>query len=624
MRWMTWEALHHPWRLLALLGLNLLMLGLEVWGLNLTGSMIDVLRYAVDEKAPYPKMPKGMILPTDWSAIHVVLVIGVGIIVLAILRGAVAFTTALANGGLVQSILTRLRTKVYDKLQRLSFRFFDANETGSLINRATSDVNGVSMFAEFALIQVVMLAVRLAVYLLYMVNIHTSLTLIALATTPLLLVASVLFTRMVRPAYDKNRKLYDKMVLALSENIKGHHVVKGFALERREIEKFRTANDDLRQQQRWLFKRSAGYAALVSMLAQLNLVVVVLVGGYIIITHRDTLTPPLTVGGLIIFTSLLNRFSNQISAVANVANTLSQSLTAAGRVYEVLQAPIDIQSKPNALPLPKAMGRVVFENVSFGYKAEEPVLHEVSFEAKPGQCIAILGATGSGKSTLLSLIPRFYDPDQGQIKVDDMDIRDINLDHLRRNIGLVFQESFLFSNSVAANISFGHPGATQEQIETAAKIAKAHDFIMELDKGYATVIGEQGSTLSGGQRQRLAIARAIVLEPTILILDDATASIDPETEHEIMAAMDAAMQGRTTFVVAHRLSTLRRADLVLVLDRGRIVQRGTHDELMQTDGHYRAVARMQVADLASQWIIQARKWYQGEANTPIPDPEKLS
>jgi ATP-binding cassette, subfamily B, bacterial len=265
-------------------------------------------------------------------------------------------------------------------------------------------------------------------------------------------------------------------------------------------------------------------------------------------------------------------------------------------VFEVFDAPLEVESIAEPHRPAKIRGAVRFEGVRFSYRPETRVLEGIDFEVRPGQCIAIVGATGAGKSSLLSLIPRFYDPTGGRVLIDGVDARDLDLNQLRRSVGLVFQESFLFSNTVAANIAFGRPDATREEIQRAAQIASADEFIRDLPQGYDTVIGEYGSSLSGGQRQRLAIARAVLLEPPILILDDALAAIDPGTEHEIMGAMENAMRGRTTFVVAHRLSTLRRADLVIVLEEGRVVQRGTHEELLHGEGHYRASARLQIAD----------------------------
>jgi ABC-type multidrug transport system fused ATPase/permease subunit len=292
----------------------------------------------------------------------------------------------------------------------------------------------------------------------------------------------------------------------------------------------------------------------------------------------------------------LQQFSNQVAGIAEIANTAQTSLTGAQRVFEVLDAPIEIADAPNAVRLERARGAVRFDHVDFEYKHDETVLHEITFAVAPGQCVAILGPTGAGKSALMSLIPRFYDPKNGAVLIDEIDTRKIDLDNLRRNIGIVFQESFLFSNTIAANIAFGYPEATREQIETAAKTAAAHEFITALPEGYDTLLGEGAKSLSGGQRQRLAIARALLLEPAILLLDDPTAAIDPETEHEILQAMANAMHGRTTFVVANRLSTLRRADLILVLDKGRIVQRGTHAELIRQPGHYQALVKLQVVD----------------------------
>jgi ATP-binding cassette subfamily B protein len=266
-------------------------------------------------------------------------------------------------------------------------------------------------------------------------------------------------------------------------------------------------------------------------------------------------------------------------------------------VFEVLDAPVEIVSPPHPKPLLHARGEVRFENVSFGYNgADNPELRDVSFETRAGECTAILGPTGSGKTTLLSLIPRFYDPLRGRVLVDGTDVRELNLGDLRRNVGLVFQESFLFSNTVTANIAFGHPHATREEIEQAARIAAAHEFIIQLPRGYDTLLGEGGKDLSGGQRQRLAIARALLLNPAILLLDDPTAAVDPETEKEILEAIENAMRGRTTFIVANRISTLRRANRIIVLEDGRIVQTGTHDELMRVNGPYRRTAEVQFAE----------------------------
>jgi len=621
--WMLGLGLQHTWRCLLLLLLNLLVMGLSLAVLTATGLNFDLIGHTLSpEHAPGPRWLFGLHPPADWSPLKVLIVINVALGILALLRAIFRFSAAMAQGHLIQSILTNLREKIYDKLQRLSFRFFDANETGTLINRGTTDASAIPIFIDFAIVQVVMLLISLGVNLTYMINIQPGLTLICLITTPLLGVASVVYSRMVRPAYDENRRLFDRVVLRLSENIQGQHVVKGFALEQHEIDRFGQANDALRRQQRWLFKRTSAYSATVNFLTQVNLILVLLAGGYIVI--RDAGQPAgMTVGELVVFAGLLQQISTQVASISNIANTLQASLTAAQRVHEILAMPLDVQTRTNPVRLPRPVGHIRFENVSFGYKPGEAVLHDITLEAPAGRCIAILGATGAGKSTLLSLIPRFYDPSTGRITLDGHDLRDVDLNDLRRSIGLVFQESFLFSNTVAFNIAFGNPLATREQIEQAARIAAAHSFIMELPQGYDTVIGEYGATLSGGQRQRLAIARAVLPNPAILILDDATAAVDPETEHEIHQAMDNAMAGRTTFMVAHRLSTLRRADQIVVLDQGRIVQTGTHDQLMHKLGHYSKIARMQLVDEESRYIIQARRWYEGQTDTPLPQGENL-
>jgi ABC-type multidrug transport system fused ATPase/permease subunit len=581
------------------IGLQFVLLAFALSGLGLTGLGIDVIRKGLDPQAADPVFPFGLNPPVEWSAMHTIWVIAGAVLGIAAVRFLLDRTSRMAKALLVQRIIVDLRAKVYDKMQRLSFSFFDANASGSIINRVTSDVSAVRMFVDGVLIEVLMLLISLVFFVGYMLSIHVWLTVWCLATTPVLWLMTWRFSRIVRPAYRKNRELFDTAVLRLSENVQGVHVVKGFSRQPEEIEKFDHANAAVRDQKRWIFWRISTFVPLIGFLPQINLVVLMIYGGKLFMTD-----PTFRIGsGFFVFAGLLQQFSAQVGSIAVIANSVQQSLTGAQRVFEVLDTPTHVKSPTNAVRMERAAGEVRLEGVSFGYESDESAVTDISIDAKPGQTVAVLGATGAGKSTLLSLIPRFYDPQQGRVLIDGRDVREYDLDDLRRNIGLVFQESFLFSNTVAANIAFGHPEATHEQIEKAAKIASAHGFIMELEHGYDTVLGEGGSNLSGGQRQRLAIARAILLEPAIILLDDPTAAIDPQTEHEILEAMNSAMLGRTTFVVAHRLSTLRRADKVIVLDKGRVVQTGTHSELMDEHGHYRHAASLQTADHESKRLL---------------------
>jgi ATP-binding cassette subfamily B protein len=508
-------------------------------------------------------------------------------------------------------IVVDLRGEVYEKLQRLSFRFYDANTTGSIITRVTSDVQNVRMFVDQVLIQSLIMVISLTVYVIYMASLSPGLTVACLATTPLLWLMAAAFSRKIQPEYARNRTLVDKMVQILTESIQGIVVTKGFGREAENRAYFDAANDAVYTQQKNIFWRVSLFTPAVGFLTRINVMILLGYGGWLVIHGRLQLG-----AGLVVFASLLEQFSGQVNNVANIVNSVQQSLIAARRVFEVLDAPIEVRSAPDAVRRPRLEGAVRFENVSFTYRradvpadpaqrelsamagaqAEDRVLRDIDLEVKPGECIAILGATGAGKSVLMGLIPRFYDVTAGRLLVDGIDVRRLHVDDLRRNIGLVFQESFLFSNTVAANIAFGHPGATKAQIERAARIAAAHDFIGRLPKGYDTVLGESGNSLSGGQRQRLAIARAVLLEPAILLLDDPTAAIDSDTEHEIFEALDRAIAGRTTFIVAHRLSTLRRADRIIVMANGRIVQQGTHADLMKVPGPYLHVASLQLVD----------------------------
>jgi ATP-binding cassette, subfamily B, bacterial len=585
-------GLHYKWGCARLLILQALLLLTALTVLRLTGLGIDLVHHFADPAQVNPPVfPWGLGPPADWPQLAQVALIAGLILLVELLRGGLNYTNALSAGYLIHTrIVVDLRARVYDKLQRLSFSFFDTNATGTIINRVTSDVQGVRAFVDGVLIQLVILVLSFLCYLAAMLSVHPRLTIACLATTPLMWLVTAVFSRMVRPMYDRNRELVDKVILRLAESIQGVQVIKGFGREQDEINRFGQDNREVMDQQRGIFWRVSLFTPAIGWMTQINLVILLAYGGYLVTRGELALG-----SGIFFFAGLLQQFSSQVANLTNIANSVQQSLSGARRVFEILDAPEAITSPANPILLPRARGQVDFADVWFEYTAGNPVLREVSFSVQPGQRVAILGATGSGKSTMLSLLCRFYDPTQGRILLDGIDLKQIDLVDLRRNIGMVFQESFMFSNSVAANIAYGQPEATLEQVQRAARIAAAHDFIADLPHGYDSVLGEGGLDLSGGQRQRLAIARAVLLDPAILLLDDPAAAIDPHTEHEILDAMQRAMLGRTTFVVAHRLSTLRQCDLVIVLDNGRIVQVGTHEQLMEDDGHYREAALSQCA-----------------------------
>jgi ATP-binding cassette, subfamily B, bacterial len=576
---------------LEVLVLQLVLLTMGIAGLSFTGLGIDYIRHKVQD-VPLARGRFHLPLPETWEPWRVLALLAGLILALAVSRALLNYALAVSVNRLVQQkLVVDLRSEIYEKLQRLSFRFFDANTTGSIITRVTGDVQAVRMFVDQVLIQSVVMGASLTAYVIYMASLSPGLTLACLGTTPLLWLLSVRFARASQPAYAQNRTLVEKMVQLLAESIQGAAVTKGFGRERESREKFETANNAVLTQQHGIFRLVSFFSPTVGFLTRINMMVLLGYGGWLVAHDRLALG-----AGLIVFAGLLEQYSGQINNVANIVNSVQQSLIGARRVFEILDAPIEVKNAPDALRRKKLTGAVRFENVSFAYDGAAAVVRDVDLDVQPGQCVAILGATGAGKSVLMSLIPRFFDPTAGRVLIDGIDARRLHLDDLRRNIGLVFQESFLFSNTIASNIAFGHPEATPAQIEKAARIAAAHDFILQLPKGYETVLGESGNTLSGGQRQRLAIARAVLLEPAILLLDDPTAAIDSETEHEIFEALDRAIAGRTTFIVAHRLSTLRRADFIIVLEAGRIVQRGTHEQLMKEPGPYLRVANLQLID----------------------------
>lgn len=577
---------------------QVVLLALGLVGLGFTGLGIDFLRseLAGEGEVVVVAWPLGIAPPATWAPMTVMVVIAGTVVVAAALRGVLSWAAGVTLARFVHGqVVAELQSAVHARLQRLSFRFLDKESTGAIINRATGDVQAVRTFVETVLIQSFVTVVSVALYAAYMARLHLGLTLACLASLPVLWAACVVFSQRVHPLYKRGRELFDDLVRLLAESVQGVQTVKGFAREAEMGRRFEGTNEAVRKHQRRIFWHVSVFSPSIDTLTNVNLLVLLLYGGHLVMAGELPLGT-----GLVVFAGLLQQFSNQVSTIAQIANGVQESLTGARRVFEILDAPLEVAS-PAAPVRPAAWrGAVRFAGAGFAHVEATPVLREIELEIAAGACVAVVGETGSGKTALLSLIPRFYDVTAGRVLIDGVDVRELDLGELRRRVAVVFQESFLFSASVASNIALGRPEATRAEIEAAAKMAAAHDFIMELAEGYETVLGESGVDLSGGQRQRLAIARALLQEPAILLLDDPTAAIDPETEHEVLTAIARATEGRTTLVVAHRLSTLRRADVVIVLEAGRIVQRGTHAALMAEAGPYRRAARLQMADEASR------------------------
>lgn len=573
---------------LRVVSLQLCLVALGLSGLGLTGLGIDFLRHTVDPQSPPTHWPLGLAPPAEWSDRTVIAAIAGLVLVLAGINAIVRFAAAFAAADLSQRILLALRAGVFDKLQRLSFSFYDAGQTSSIINRASGDVNAVRSFVDGVIVKVLTVSLTLGVYLFYMLRMHAGLTLVCLSTTPLLWWGGLWFSRKVQPLYRRSSELSDDLVRRLVENVQGAQVIKGFGREQEVQAAFAESTSRIREQKGEIFRKVSTFQPIMGGLTQINLLILLGYGGWLVIRGDLALG-----SGLFVFANLLQEFANQVGQITNIANTIQSSLIGAERVFEVLDAPLAIRSSPDALALPRARGEIEFDSVTFAYPTGRRALTDVSFHIRAGETLGVSGPTGSGKSTLLALLMRFYDVESGMVRVDGHDIRSLDLDDLRRNMGLVFQESFIFSHTIAANVAFGQPDATPEEVQRASTVAAADEFVRQLPDGYDTVVGEYGSTLSGGQRQRLAIARAVLLDPPILLLDDATASVDAETEHEISTALERASAGRTTIIVSNRLSTLDRTDRVLILNAGRVDALGTPGDLRRTNRWYSELANLQ-------------------------------
>jgi len=520
--------------------------------------------------------------------------------VMLILSGLVVVNTVLryfretANTRLSMTMVYYIREAVYDKIQRVGFSFHDKVSTGQLINRALTDLQNVRAFIQTALLVTLEIGLIVGGYIILIFTINPWLALVAAMPLPFWTWYILRFGKRVQPAGKAVMEAEDRNVSILTENIAGVHVVKAFAKKDQEIEKYNAACDTFFGKVRYRIRLYAAFTPVIRTIATISHLSLYLLGGIFIITGYKLLGHKMEVGAFLVLGTAMGAILQRLQQVAVISEQYQNAIVSSRRLYEVLDATPTVAINHSATPLPNGPGRVRFENVTFGYDAAKPVLKNIDFEIPGGKVVAIVGPTGSGKTTLVNLIARFYDPQKGRIVLDGVDIRDLSLDVLRQQVAFVFQETHLFSDTVEANVAYGKPHMAGGAVEAAVRLAQAHDFVAELPKGYATVLAERGASLSGGQKQRLSIARAILSDPRILVLDDATAAIDPETEELIRRGMRHVMRDRTTFLIAHRISSVKKADLVIVLEAGRVTQMGTHDELMQQEGHYREIAGAQL------------------------------
>ncbi len=510
------------------------------------------------------------------------------LLAVTVVKGILAFLQGRWSETVSQGVAYRIRNAIHAKLSQLSFSYHDKTATGELLSRSIQDVERIRFLAGRATLRIAEGVVLITGTAVVLISMNARLALLSLAAMPVLAYRGYSFGKKFKPLSLAIQQQLAVLTTRVEQNLQGSRIIKAFAQEREEIRKFNNENNA------WfdLISRSVRLRAwnlpLLDLIANVGTVVVIWYGGYLVVRQQISL------GELVAFITYLSQLSRPVRRLGWLITALFQASVSGERVFEILDENPKVHDSPNAGTLGKIEGNITFEDVSFSYLKRHNTLSHISFKAKAGQTIALLGTTGSGKTSIINLIPRFYDPIEGRILIDGRDIRQVSLQSLRSQIGIVLQDTTLFAKSIKENIAFGSPDASEEQIISAAKTAQAHRFITAMPQAYKTVVGERGDTLSGGQKQRIAIARALLSNPRILIFDDATASVDTETERLIQLALENLMRGRTSFVIAQRLSTVRKADLILVLDKGKIVSRGTHKELIESSGIYTDIYHMQL------------------------------
>ena len=544
---------------------------------------IEALPLSVEELTGLAFSAEG---PIYWAMVFIV--------VFSLARGLFAFAQAFLAQKVSQDLAFDFRNELFEKIQRLSFSYHDRNRTGQLMIRATDDVEKLRMFIGQGMLLAVQSIVLLIGSLTVLAFTNLPLTLIILPVLPVALVLFMVFGSVAQSLFGEIQRRLSTLNDILQENLAGIRVVKAFVREREEQDRFGDSAQRLMDQHIRVSKIFSFLFPFIFLISNLGQAAVVYWGG------RQILFDTLTLGEWQKFSLYLIYVFFPVGQLGFIVAQMSQASASAQRIFEILNAENEVTDKPGAQPLPHVQGRVRFADVTFRYfNSTDPVLQSISLEAQPGETVALLGGTGSGKTTIINLIPRFYDVSEGQVLIDDSDVRDVTLDSMRRQIGIVLQETNLFTGTIRDNIAFGRPDATDAEVEAAARAAAAHDFVVSFLDGYQTAVGERGTTLSGGQKQRVAIARALLTDPRILILDDSTSSVDVTTEVLIQNALDRLMVGRTSFVIAQRISTVVNADQILVLDKGRIVDRGNHEELMQSSAIYSDIYHSQLVEDAA-------------------------
>jgi subfamily B ATP-binding cassette protein MsbA len=513
--------------------------------------------------------------------------IALSVVVIFLFRGFFFYGQSYLISYVGQRVVIDIRREVFKKIQRLSMAFYDKNKTGTIMSYVTNDVSALQSGLVDNIVEMITETVILIASIVAMIYLDWKLFLFSLCTFPVVIMFIDFFGKKIRASGSRIQGATADLTSILQEVVSSARVIKSFVREAYEIDRFEAQNmHNFRAQMKYV-KLSATLTPTIEFVAAIGVTMILWFGG------NSVIDGDITAGALVAFLTYAVNISNPIKRLSKVIANIQRALAAADRVFDVLDLPELIQNKPNAQLLPHVKGNVSFNNVSFAYNTDEPILDNVSFSATPGQVVALVGPSGAGKSTVASLLPRFYDVTGGSIVIDGLDIREVTMESLREQVGIVPQETMLFNGSVYDNILYGRLDATEEEVMAASRAANAHNFITELPNGYDTQLGDRGVNISGGQRQRIAIARAILKNPQILILDEATSALDTESERVVQEALDRLMVGRTSFVIAHRLSTIKNADKILVMEKGKIVEEGNHDELMAKDGLYAHLYQIQ-------------------------------